>query len=89
MVISLPMDESRFRCFLLAHQGPHDDEAEIEEHLAELEELANSIRVKGRLIIRESCGAQQDPKPPERYVSHTNPPEPMVRRWRGKSTKEQ
>jgi DNA-binding LacI/PurR family transcriptional regulator len=51
-------------------------------------EIENSIRVKGRLIIRESCGAQQDPKPPERYVSHTNPPEPMVRRWRGKSTKE-
>jgi GTP-binding protein HflX len=36
------MDESRFRCFLLAHQGPHDDEAEIEEHLAELEELARA-----------------------------------------------
>ena len=42
MVISFPMDESRFRCFLLAHQGPHDDEAEIEEHLAELEELARA-----------------------------------------------
>ena len=36
------MDESRFRCFLPAHQGPQDDDAEIDEHLAELEELARA-----------------------------------------------
>ncbi len=52
-------------------------------------EIENSIRVRGKLIIRESCGAQQDQIPPERYISHTNPPEPMIRRWRGKNTKEQ
>jgi len=40
MVISLPMDDSRTRCLLLAHQGPEDREEEIEEHLRELEELA-------------------------------------------------
>ena len=42
MVISFPMDEPRLRCFLLAHQGPHDKEDDIEEHLAELEELARA-----------------------------------------------
>ncbi len=42
MVISMPMDEPRLRCFLLAHQGPHDQEDDIEEHLAELEELAKA-----------------------------------------------
>jgi GTP-binding protein HflX len=36
------MDELRPRCFLLAHQGPHDKEDDIEEHLAELEELAKA-----------------------------------------------
>ena len=42
MVISFSMDEPRLRCFLLAHQGPHDKEDDIEEHLAELEELARA-----------------------------------------------
>ena len=46
MVISLPMDESRLRCFLLAHQGPHDQEDDIEEHLAELEELARACELQ-------------------------------------------
>jgi DNA-binding LacI/PurR family transcriptional regulator len=52
-------------------------------------EIENSIRVKGKLIVRESCGAQKDPISPDRYLSHTNPPEPMIRRWRGKTAKEQ
>ena len=51
-------------------------------------EIEDPIRVQGKLIIRESCGAKQDKVPPERYVSHTNPPEPLIRRWRGKNTKE-
>jgi GTP-binding protein HflX len=42
MVICLGMDEPRLRCFLLAHQGPQDGEAEIEEHLTELGELARA-----------------------------------------------
>jgi GTP-binding protein HflX len=36
------MDEPRSRCFLLAHQGPDDNEDDIEEHLVELEELAKA-----------------------------------------------
>jgi GTP-binding protein HflX len=36
------MDELRPRCFLLAHQGPQDQDTEIEEHLAELEALARA-----------------------------------------------
>jgi GTP-binding protein HflX len=34
------MTERRTRCFLLAHQGPHDRPDQIEDHLAELGELA-------------------------------------------------
>ena len=36
------MDDPRSRCYLLAHQGPDDLEEDIEEHLAELEELARA-----------------------------------------------
>jgi GTPase len=36
------MTDLRTRCFLLAHQGPHDVEEEIEEHLLELAELARA-----------------------------------------------
>jgi DNA-binding LacI/PurR family transcriptional regulator len=51
-------------------------------------EIEDPIRVQGNLIIRESCGAEQGKIPLERYVSHTNPPEPLIRRWRGKKTQE-
>ena len=43
-------------------------------------EIEDPIRVQGRLIIRESCGAEQGRTPLEHYVSHTIPPEPLVRR---------
>ena len=46
MVISFPMDELRPRCFLLAHQGPQDQDSEIEEHLAELEALARACELE-------------------------------------------
>ena len=36
------MTERRTRCFLLAHQGPHDRSDQIEDHLAELAELARA-----------------------------------------------
>ncbi len=36
------MTERPTRCFLLAHQGPQDREADIEEHLAELGELTRA-----------------------------------------------
>ena len=51
-------------------------------------EIKDPIRVQGKLIVRESCGAEQDAIPPDRYVSHTNPPESLVRRWRGKNIQE-
>ena len=51
-------------------------------------EIEYPLRVQGKLIIRESCGAEHGQIPLERYVSHTNPPEPLIRRWRGKNTKE-
>ena len=51
-------------------------------------EIQDPIRVQGKLIIRESCGARQGKVSPEYHVSHTNPPEPLIRRWRGKNPKE-
>jgi LacI family transcriptional regulator len=51
-------------------------------------ETRDPIRVQGRLIIRESCGAERVDIPPDRYVSHTNPPEALIRRWRGNNIQE-
>ena len=51
-------------------------------------EIKDPILVQGKLIVRESCGAEQSEILPERYVSHSNPPEPLIRRWRGKNTQE-
>jgi DNA-binding LacI/PurR family transcriptional regulator len=51
-------------------------------------DIKEPVRVQGKLIIRESCGAERMDIPLERYVSHTNPPEPLIRRWRGKNTQE-
>jgi DNA-binding LacI/PurR family transcriptional regulator len=51
-------------------------------------EIKDPIRVQGKLTIRESCGAEQGQIPPEHYVSHTIPPEPLIRKWRGKNIKE-
>jgi GTP-binding protein HflX len=48
------MAESPSRCFLLAHQGPQDRDGDIEEHLAELEELAKACELEpiGRLRLK-------------------------------------
>jgi DNA-binding LacI/PurR family transcriptional regulator len=51
-------------------------------------EIENPIRVQGKLTIRESCGAEQGQIPPEHYVSHTLPPESLIRRWKGKTVPE-
>jgi len=51
-------------------------------------EIKDPIQVQGKLIIRESCGAEQGQIPPEHYVSHTIPPEPLIRKWRGINIKE-
>jgi len=49
-------------------------------------EIKDPIRVRGKLIVRESCGgADQGSIPREHYASHTIPPESLVRRWRGKN----
>ncbi len=51
-------------------------------------EIKDPIRVQGKLIVRESCGAERGEIPLDRYVSHTNPPESLVRKWRGKNIQE-
>jgi len=51
-------------------------------------EIKDPVRVQGKLIIRESCGGEQGSTPPAHYVSHTIPPETLIRKWRGKSTHE-
>jgi GTP-binding protein HflX len=50
------MTERPTRCFLLAHQGPQDDETEIQEHLAELGELvlACGMEPAGSQLLRRA-----------------------------------
>ena len=50
------MDDARSRCYLLAHQGPDDLEEDIEEHLAELKELARACDLEpaGRLRLKRA-----------------------------------
>jgi len=55
----------------------------ILDRLENRNEMQDPIRVQGKLIIRESCGASPGKVPPEYHVSHTNPPELLIRRWRG------
>jgi LacI family transcriptional regulator len=43
-------------------------------------EAADPIRVRGRLIVRESCGAPEGKISPERYRTHTTPLELLPRR---------
>jgi GTP-binding protein HflX len=51
------MDDLRLRCFLLAHQGPEDAEAEIEDHLTELGELARACELEpvGRQRLKRAA----------------------------------
>ncbi len=51
-------------------------------------EIKDPIRVQGKLIVRESCGAEKAEIPPDHYVSHTIPPGSLVRKWRGKNIQE-
>lgn len=46
-----------------------DDQADMEQ----------PIRVRGRLIIRESCGAEEGKSAPDRYQTHTTPPQLLAR----------
>jgi LacI family transcriptional regulator len=43
-------------------------------------EAEEPIRVLGKLIVRESCGAERGKTPLERYRTHTTPPELLPRR---------
>jgi hypothetical protein len=52
-------------------------------------EMKGPIRLQGKLIIRESSGSPEMNIPPEHYVSHTLPPEDLIRKWRGKIYSEQ
>jgi LacI family transcriptional regulator, galactose operon repressor len=54
----------------------------LENHV----EIKDPIRVQGKLIIRESCGAILEKTSPDRHISHTIPPESLIRKWRGSST---
>jgi LacI family transcriptional regulator len=58
----------------------------ILDRLEKQVEIIDPVRVQGTLIIRESCGAGQQNVLPDHYVSHTIPPEPLIRKWRGKKT---
>ena len=60
----------------------------ILDRLENQDEIKDPIRVQSRLIIRESCGAEQGKPPLEHYVSHTLPPESLIQRWRGKTSQE-
>ncbi|MDR3574322.1 MAG: LacI family DNA-binding transcriptional regulator [Anaerolineaceae bacterium] len=42
-------------------------------------EVTEPIRIQGKLIIRESCGAEKGMTSPERYRTHTTPPELLQR----------
>lgn len=51
-------------------------------------DIEEPLRVKGDLIIRESCGTEQDKTPLDQYVSHVIPPESLIQNWRGKNTQD-
>ena len=51
-------------------------------------EIKDPVRVQGKLIIRESCGAERAEISLERYVSHTVPPESLIQKWKGENVKE-
>jgi DNA-binding LacI/PurR family transcriptional regulator len=55
----------------------------IVERLEHHVEIKDPIRIQGRLIIRESCGAIPQKTPADYHISHTIPPESLIRKWRG------
>ncbi|MBI9050192.1 MAG: LacI family DNA-binding transcriptional regulator [Anaerolineaceae bacterium] len=58
------------------------------ERLENQTDEVDPVRVKGRLIVRESSGADLSEVPPECHISHTIPPESLIRKWRGKNLQE-
>ena len=88
-VVSLANASIRVSSFAHLLKGFRAGEKELMiDRLENQIEIKDPIRVQGKLIVRESCGAEQGEALLERYVSHTNPPEPLIRRWRGKNTQE-
>jgi DNA-binding LacI/PurR family transcriptional regulator len=59
----------------------------IVERLENQIEIKDPIRVPGKLIIRESCGAVAEKAASDRHISHTIPPESLIRIWRGNPNK--
>ena len=51
-------------------------------------ENTDPIKVQGKLIIRESCGAEQIESSLELHASHTIPPDSLIQQWRGKNLKD-
>jgi DNA-binding LacI/PurR family transcriptional regulator len=43
-------------------------------------EAEEPIRIRGKLIVRESCGAEEGKIPLERYRTHTTPSELLTKR---------
>ncbi len=90
-------DDRDFACFtnptITTVRSPSFEMGKLaaEMLLARLEDqvdIEEPVRVRGELIIRESCGAEQDKTPPDHYISHTNPPVSLIRKWRGKKTQD-
>jgi DNA-binding LacI/PurR family transcriptional regulator len=57
----------------------------ILDRLENQKEILDPIKVAGSLVIRESSGSKQVDLPTEHYISHTLPPEPLIRKWKGKN----
>jgi DNA-binding LacI/PurR family transcriptional regulator len=57
----------------------------ILDRLENQKEILDPIKVAGSLVIRESSGSKQVDLPTEHYISHTLPPESLIRKWKGKN----
>jgi LacI family transcriptional regulator len=60
----------------------------ILDRLENQNDILDPIKVKGSLMIRESCGSKQVQLPAEHYVSQNMPPESLIKKWKGKNKHE-
>ena len=60
----------------------------IIDRLEKQVEITDPIKIQGKLIIRESCGAGQKESSLELHASHTIPPDSLIQQWRGKTPKD-
>jgi LacI family transcriptional regulator len=54
------------------------------DQLSKGNQVDEPVRIRGKLIVRESCGAVEGKMPPDKYQSHTTPPQLLPRRTRSK-----